>query len=259
MADRKLKIDIRRGKILEHLQQSGKVLVSELSEELSATPVTIRSDLDALQRDGYLVRVQGGAMAVSRAAAMPDCAVRSAERKAGEKRAIAAQCAGLIRSGDTLFINSGTTTQFLAAALSGHRNLNIVTNSTAVAMELGAVATFRVLLLGGEINASYGFTYGGDAQEQLSRYQADWAILSVDGISARGGITTYHAEEAVLDRMMLRSAKQGVILADHSKIGRAGFSRICESQPPIRLITDSQCDPQAIDALRECGLDVTVV
>lgn len=231
MPDRKNKLSLRREQILRQLHSTGRVSVSALSSLLGATEVTVRSDLSALEQEGLLLRVQGGAVA------LPDPQSTSIPRLA-EKQAIAAIIREQVRSGDTLFINSGTTSLCVAQALKAHQNLNIVTNSLAVATELGDIGTFRVLLLGGLINAQYGFTYGSDAQEQLSQYQADWAILSVDGISARGGLTTYHAEEAILDRIMMDGAKQTLIAADHSKLGHMGFTRVRECDSTMILVTD---------------------
>lgn len=257
MADSKLKIDIRRDRILELLQQQGKVQVSQLSQELGATAVTIRNDLDALERDGYLVRVQGGALLRNRPSDRWPLATEP--NRAAEKRAIARAIVAQIPDGSTLFLNSGTTTQLLAQALEHRSNLNVVTNSLAVAMELGKNPMIHVLLLGGEINAQYGFTYGTDAQEQLQHYQAGWAVLSVDGVSAKGGITSFHAEEMAIDRIMLSRAKQTVIAADYTKIGRTGFTHICDAGPGICLVTDSQCSPEAVAELEQLGVPVRVV
>ena len=251
MPDRNQKMEARRNYILQALRRDGKVSVTQLSSALNTTAVTIRTDLANLERDGYLTRVQGGAVP-TRDALRTDAPQQDIPY-ATEKQAIAAAVAEQIRDGDTLFINCGTTSVCVARALRARRNLSIVTNSLAVAAELGAVPTFRVLLLGGVVNARYGFTYGSDAQEQLSQYQADWAILSVDGVSARGGITTYHAEEAILDRMMMQGARHTLITADHSKIGRAGFTRIRECGPPLCLVTDST-DAQALADLTEQGI-----
>lgn len=232
MPDRKNKLSLRREQILRQLHSTGRVSVSALSALLGATEVTVRSDLTALEQEGLLLRVQGGAVA------LPDARDTAPIPRLAEKQAIAAMVREQVRSGDTLFINSGTTSVCVAQALKAHQNLNIVTNSLAVATELGDIGTFRVLLLGGLINAQYGFTYGSDAQEQLSQYQADWAILSVDGISSRGGITTYHAEEAILDRMMMDGAKQTLIAADHSKLGHTGFTRVRDCDSAMTLVTD---------------------
>lgn len=249
MADRKGKIDARRERILERLRQDGRVSVGQLSTALDATTVTIRSDLSALEQEGRLLRVQGGAVLPREQAGQPG----AIENHAGKQR-IAQAVAALVHDGDTLFINSGTTSVCVAAALKTRKNLNIVTNALAVATELSEVSGFRVLLLGGEVNARFGFTYGGDAQEQLGRYQADWAVLSVDGISAKGGITTYHAQEAILDRMMMDGAGRTLIAADRTKIGKTGFTRVQACAPGLRLVTDG-AEPEALEELRACGVE----
>jgi len=256
MADSKLKIDIRRDRILEQLRQKGKVLVSELSRELGATPVTIRNDLDALERDGYLVRIQGGALLRARTA--PDWSEDGGIEHLAEKQSIARAVAAQIPDGSTLFLNSGTTSQCLAAALKEHRSLNVVTNSLPVAVELGRSPLIHVILLGGEINTQYGFTYGSDAEEQLRRYQAGWAVLSVDGVSARGGVTSFHAEETAIDRMMIAHAKHTIIAADYTKIGRTGFTHICGAGPEIQLVTDGRCSADAARDLEQLGVEVTI-
>ena len=257
MAESKLKIDVRRNKILEQLRAEGKVSVSQLAASLSATPVTIRNDLSALERDGYLVRMQGGAVAAPRLEAHFTSTAEDPTFQ--QKQALAEEVAQMVTDGQTLFFNSGTTTHHIARSLKGKKHLNIVTNSLAIAMELGNTPTFHVLLLGGEINASYGFTAGGDAQEQLSKYRADWAILSVDGVSAQGGITTCHSEEAIIDRLMMANARKRLIAATGNKIGKAGFSRICDGDETIQLITDATCDRDALLALQERGVKVVKV
>lgn len=257
MSESKLKIDVRRNEILEYLRMEGKLSVSRLSQVLGVTPVTIRNDLAALERDGYLIRIRGGAVLSQRL--QSNFSKKDDEQGFLQKQALAAKVAELIQDGQTIFFNSGTTTHHVARALQGKKYLNIVTNSLAVAMELGNVATFHVLLLGGEVNGRYGFTYGGDTQDQLCNYQADWAILSVDGVSARGGFTTYHPEEAIIDRLMITNAKQCLVTATGNKIGKAGFSRICDCDPSVQLITDSSCDPEALQQLQAQGLSVTIV
>ena len=249
-----LKIDLRRSKILEKLKRDGTVSVSELAQELGATPVTIRSDLDALEAEGYLIRVQGGAVQDRRSAASG----LRARGVTAEKQAIARAVAERVGDGDTLFINSGTTMLAVAEALYSCKNLNVVTNSLAVAAELGAVPGFRVILLGGEINARYGFSYGSDAQEQLSHYQADWAIMSLDGIEPQAGLTTYHAEEATINRMMIQRSKQLIVAADHKKVGKKGFFRFSEVGERILLVTDEKANREALDALQDAGVEIAL-
>ena len=252
MTGGKLKIDIRRKRILEQLRLNGRVSVAQLARLMDVTPVTIRNDLAMMEQEGQLVRIQGGAIP---APGSEDYSRALGDAYSRQKRRIAQAAVKLVRDGDTLFVNSGTTTEYVAEALAQRRNLSVVTNSLAVAKRLGAVASLRVVLIGGEINAQYGFTHGGDAQEQLGRYQADWAILSVDGISA-GGITTYHAQEAVIDRMMVRGARRTLIVAHGQKIGKTGFTRVCACSDTTFLVTDSR-DTAALQELQEAGVTVT--
>ena len=253
-----LKIDVRRKKILEILRRDGQVRVAQLSDALGATVVTIRSDLDALEQDGYLERTQGGAIQTMKNYYNLEFQRRKQEHMEN-KKAIAAAAASLVRDGDTLFINSGTTTYFTAVELKQRKNLNVVTNSISVAVELGGLPTFRVILLGGDISAQYSFTYGEDVKEQIFRYRANWAILSVDGVNPGTGITTYHAEESAIDRIMVERAQTPVIVADSSKLGRESFSRISTLSSGTILVTDRNADAALIRQIQEEGVDVRLV
>lgn len=248
-----LKIDVRRKRILELLERHGQVNAAQLSEMLGATTATIRTDLRALEEEGYAERIQGGAILKTRF--QPSAA---ATTNLAEKKAIALAAADVIQNGDTLFINAGTTTREIALALKGHRGLNIVTNSVAVAMELSGLPTIRLVLLGGELNTQYAFTCGGDAQEQLRKYQADYAILSLDGVSVEAGVTTYHADEAIIDRMMVERAGKTLVAADCSKLGRAGFSAICPLSRVHMLVTDGGCPWELAEQFKGEGVQVRI-
>lgn len=245
-----LKIDTRRKKILELLAQKGEVRVSELSALFNATEVTIRSDLSSLESNGYLQRVAGGAIQTVRNFYNLDYIHRS-RNNMEYKREIGNAAVNLINDGETLMINSGATTNCIATALKSKRNLNVVTNSLTVAMELGSVPTFNIILLGGKINVQYAFVHGSDALEQLEHYKADHAILSIDGVSADAGLTTYHAEEASIDRAMLRRARSTIIVADYTKIGYESFSNVQELTCDTTLVTNACVDRAELDKIAE--------
>ena len=232
----KAKISLRRNEILDILHREKKVYIAELSRKLGASLVTIRSDLDTLANEGKLVRMAGGAILPSQ----EHTPLQSPISNYAQKQDIALAAAQLIQDGDKLFINSGTTTLLAAEALKTKRNLSIVTNSLSVATKLGEVPSFRVILLGGSINSQYQFTYGADTQDHLNRYGADWAILSVDGVSETGEISTCHAEEAILDRIMIERAKRVLIVADETKIGRTGFSFVGRCNEKIKILTNQK-------------------
>lgn len=253
--DHELKIDFRRQRILELLAQEGQVKVIQLSELFHTTPVTIRSDLAALEKDGYLKRVTGGAVQTVRNFYTMDAQQRK-NYNSEAKAAVAKAAAELIDDGDTLLINSGTTTLLIAAELKKRNSLNIVTNSMAVAVELASCPTFRVLLLGGEVNAQYSFSYGNTALEQLSRYKADKAILSIDGIHSQAGITTYHAEESPICRMMMERSHETIVAADFSKFGFESFSNIADIQSADYYVTNKTADPGTVASIKELGKKV---
>ncbi|MCI8861118.1 MAG: DeoR/GlpR transcriptional regulator [Lachnospiraceae bacterium] len=253
--EHELKIDFRRQRILELLAQDGQVKVTQLSELFHTTPVTIRSDLAALEKDGYLKRVTGGAVQTVRNFYTMDAQQRK-NYNLEAKTAIAKAVAELIEDGDTLLINSGTTTLLIASELKKRNSLNVVTNSMSVSVELASCPTFRVLLLGGEVNAQYSFSYGNTALEQLSRYKADKAILSIDGIHSQAGITTYHAEESPICRMMMERSHETIVAADFSKFGFESFSNIADIQSADYYVTNKTADPGTVASIKELGKKV---
>ena len=240
--------------ILKKIEREGVVRVSDLSKELDISVVTIRHDLMVLEREGLLIRFNGGARpaAVSQFADFTQRKLLNRDKKIK----IAAEASKLVHDGDTLFINSGSSTYYFAQQLKSHKNLSIVTNSLYVAEELGQIPTFRVILLGGNINAQFAFTSGDDTVAQLNRYCADQAFLSVDGICLDGRITTYHSDEAAVCRMMMERAGTTVVTADYSKIGKEGLTYLSDVQQMNTLLTDAQADERVIEHLREAGVRV---
>ena len=228
------KIDRRREEILRLLRAEGKVYISDLCHRFGTSPVTVRNDLDTLAGEGKLIRMTGGAVV------LPEEQIKQANLidRLELKKEIALRAAEEIRDGDTLFINSGTTAELFAQALCDKKDLKVVTNSLPIATELGAIPSFHVILLGGMINAHSQFTFGENAQEQIIRFGADVAVLSVDGVSEDGEITTCHAEEAIIDRLMIQRASRVLILADAAKIGRTGFSLVCRRNETIEILTN---------------------
>lgn len=254
-----LKIDIRRKRILEILGSNGQVRVAELARDLGATPVTIRSDLAALKQDGYLERTAGGAIQTVKNFYNMEF-LRRSQKNSWAKKNIAQAAAALIHDGETLFINSGTTSYFTAAALKQYKNINVVTNSIMVAVELGDVPTFRVILLGGQINTQYSFTYGSNCLDQLKQYRAAKTILSMDGVNVALGLTTYHAEEAEINRAMMARSRETIVVADHSKIDYESFSLVAPLSAGTCLVTDkTEALAPVLDRIAAAGLKVTAL
>lgn len=248
-------IENRRNKILELLMQKGKVKVVELSKLFGISEVTIRNDLSDLEQAGLLERIHGGAVSTYRAYYNMSLHERMRTNEE-EKRRIAAACASVISDGDTIMINSGTTTLFTVQELRSVRNLTIVTNSISIAQEVTVNSKANVILLGGNFNTQYQFTYGDDTISQLKKYKADKLILSADGVCVEEGITTYHHLESEVNRQMISRANKTIVVADYTKIGRASFSYIDSIDSVDLLITNQKASIDDIKAIGERGVEV---
>lgn len=252
-------IEERRKKILELLHQEGKVKVIELSKLFAISEVTIRGDLDALEKEGLLERVHGGATNQYRTyynMQFHDRMVTNEE----EKRKVAIEAASMINDGDTIILGSGTTPLCVLRELKDKKNIIIITNSLSVAQEAGHNKNIKfVVLLGGNINSEYQFTSGDDAISQLSMYKADKLILSSDGVNAEYGVTTYHHLEAELNRQMIARVGKTIVVADYTKVGRTSFAHIVGAEKIDCLITNENANQDELAALMERGVEVRLV
>lgn len=255
MATKKLKIDERRREIAEFVAKKGEVRVSELSDRFDTTGVTIRNDLAALEASGYLKKVSGGAVHNANNFYNLNFIQRN-QQNAELKYEVGKTVSTLVSDGETLFINSGGTTFFTAMALKERKNLYIVTNSITIAVELGAYRGLRVILLGGQLNPQYAFTYGPDAIEQISKYKADLCILSIDGIHLKARYTTYHPEEAMVDREMIDRSRRCIIASDYTKIGHESFSLVPNVPDSATIVTNKCIDEKVLKEFRGAGFNV---
>lgn len=251
------KIERRRTEILQILKKEGLVKVTSLTELLGTSAVTIRSDLAALEDQGYLQRTLGGAILTERNTYHTDLE-RRIDRNLPLKEMIAKRTAKLVPNGSTLMMNSGTTTLLIAKELKYKSTLTIVTNSIEIAMEVGHYPTFRVILLGGMINAQFGFLHGKDTVEQLMHYKADYAILAVDGICKKTGLTTLHFEEALVDRTMMERSRTTIIAADSSKFEHEGFYFVADYSGISQWVTDDYINQHAIATMQEQGIEIII-
>lgn len=253
-----IEVEKRRAEIVELLQKNGSVRVAELSKLYSVSEVTVRSDLEYLESQGQLSRVHGGAVGTGKLYANMDLSERYMTN-AQSKRALATVAADLIENNDTIMMNAGTTLAYVLHCIQGKKNVSIVTNSVQNALEISSYPGVNVILLGGEIDTKYQFTYGNDATSQLERYHANKCILSVDGIDKRDGLTLYYANESGIVRGMIESSDKVIVVADSSKLGRSAFSRVADLDDVDILVTGKKDGSEEIEALLEMGKEVIEV
>lgn len=242
----------RQERILEALRASGGVRVSDLTEELQVSYMTIRRDLDALAERGLVDKVHGGAtIASQRSADEPGFEAKSL-REQPEKEAIAVAAAALVKPGTAIAVTAGTTTWALARYLRDIPNLTVVTNSIPVAqiMRHSGRTDLSVVLTGGLRTPSDALV-GPVADAALRNMHVDLLFMGVHGFDERAGLTTPNLLEAETNRALLRSARQLVVVADHTKWGIVGLSTIASLGAADVLVTDAGMPPEAREVLAE--------
>lgn len=253
-----LNIAERQDHILQLLKKQGHVSVSELSQQLEVSEVTIRKDLRALEERDLLYRTHGGAHLRN-----PTVLDRPLQEKASihadEKRRIGEAAAALVEARDSIIIASGTTMTHVARNLSAASTLTVVTSALNVALELVRFDGVEILLLGGMLRHSSASVVGPHAEAMLGDTACDKLFLGVDGFDLEFGLTTTNALEAALNQAMIRAAQRVIVLADSSKFGRRGFRRICSVDEVDRVITDGDIDPATVRHLADRGIEVDVV
>ncbi|MGN6761972.1 MAG: DeoR/GlpR family DNA-binding transcription regulator [Leifsonia sp.] len=252
---------LRRERMLELIGRAGFARVSDLSEAFQVSDVTVRSDLDALDREKSIRRIHGGA--VLRTAGMREASFEEAlESSADEKRRIGQTAAAQVTTGSSVHLDVGTTTAANARALVERddlENVTVITNGLTIALELErAIQRFAVVVTGGTLRPLQHSLVEPLAAVLLERMHADVAFIGCTGVHPTGGITNVNLPEADLKRVMVRSAERAVVVADGSKLDRTHLGRIAAVDEVAELITGASAPRVAVTALREAGLPVVV-
>ena len=248
----------RRRAILDLLNSHGRVLVTELARQFETSQVTIRKDLEILHAHGMVHRTHGGALP-ARDGALEDPTLREKEKLHHQEKLRIAKTAGeKVKEGQVLILDSGTTTTTIARALRTFQNLTIITNAVNIAAELSGTAV-EVILTGGTLRKNSFSLVGPIAEETLRRLSADSLFLGVDGFDTHFGLSTPNLLEAKVNRVMIEVAKKTVAVCDSSKFGRRSLSLIAPPSAVQEVITDRGIPKSDLRALRQAGIEVTLV
>jgi DeoR family transcriptional regulator of aga operon len=250
-------IEERRQHVLGRIAAEGRVLVSDLSDTLGISRITIRKDLEYLEKQGLLLRTHGGALA-PRSGAFFDPSIKEKEQQQlREKQLIAAAASSLVQEGQCVLLDSGTTTTAVARALRAFSHLTVVTNAANIAIEL-AGTNFEVILIGGALRKNSLSLVGPQAEDMLREIHADILFLGVDGLDSKIGITTPNVQEARVNRLMLQASQKVVAVCDSTKFKRRSVAIIAPMSEIDTIITDSQIPKDEEDALRSQGIEVII-
>lgn len=234
----------RQTDILRLVQLQRACTISELAERLQVSDETIRRNVRPLVTQGLIAKVHGG-ITLPDGIHEPPFNKRMMENTAAKQR-IAAKVASLVADGDTLMLDCGSTTAFVARALSQHAGLTVVTNSAEIARTLATNGSNRVFMAGGELRSDDTASLGAEALAFVRQFHVRHAILSIGALGFDGGLMVYHLAEAEFSRAVMGQAESVIVAADASKFGKHSLVRICGPERIDVLVSD-QPPPDPLD------------
>lgn len=253
----------RRNRIVDMVNSTGSRLVNDISAELGVTEVTVRADLRLLEERGLLTRFHGGAASLD--ASGSESGYAGAEISLNEryqlaadpKKRIAIEAARLVKEGDTIILDSGSTTKLLAEELAGMRNIAVITNNLPAAAILMENKDITLVVCGGTVRHKTASLHGSIAEYALRDVSANLMFVGADGLDAENGITTFN-EGFAISAVMAAASKQVIVITDSSKFGRKGFNQVLSLDKIDTVITDDEAPAEALASLRKKGKTVIV-
>ncbi len=248
----------RRALIGEYVNLNGEASVLELADAFGVSPDTVRRDLMRLSASGAIARIHGGAVAAQRPTAALMTPTERRDSRFEAKKRIGAIAAGLLNDGETVLMNGGTTVLEVARALSGRRELTLITCSPAVLRETPDKSLRGAYLLGGRWYPELEVVVGPVALPGTRGITADVLVLGAAALAAGSGVSIPLADEAEMLQSMIDAAKRRILVADSSKFGLEALARIAAFEDIDTLVTDEQPPPELLHALEQAGVDVVV-
>ena len=252
-----MQLQKRQNEILASVRSRGACSIVELARQLKVSDETIRRNIKPLVHQGLIEKVHGGIILSQKQEPEPPFEKRMNEHVEA-KQTISALVAEIIEDGDSIMLDTGTTTAYVARALADHRNLSVVTNCTEIARTLAREASNRVHLCGGALRADDWATFGSAAIDFVRQFHVNYAILSIGGVTADGCFMDYHLEEAEFSRAVIAQAKKTIVVADHGKFGIPNFIKVCDFDQVDVVVVEHPPPASILDALREAAVAVIV-
>lgn len=249
----------RQKKMIEYIENNTSAQIHELAERFHVSEATVRRDLDDLDQQGAIRRTHGGAIKMDRSTSYEHMYSEKIDLMTEEKQRIAQYAAGMVHNGDTIIIDSGTTTFFIAQALSRHENLTLITNDLYIAYQTPIHPSSTLIVTGGMRRQGRQELVGTVPENFIRETHVDIAFIGVDGIDLTGGVTNANFAEVGVKRLMLDAGMRSVIVADHSKFGRVALARICDIRQADLILTDRGIEEEMLHRLRKLPVEIEVV
>jgi len=247
----------RKQMIVETVNKNIKTTVAELCEKFSVSPATVRNDLRELEEAGLLKRTHGGAICNNRANFEPNAYQKEVER-IEQKRAIAEVAAAYVNEGDTIALDTGTTTFELAKLLVSYKNLTVVTNDLQIAAYLERNANASIIMAGGAVRRNFHCTAGQKALDTLDDLNVDKAFVGANGVSIERGLSTPNIDTANVKSALINISEETYLLTDSTKFNKNSFVKFAGLEEIHVVITDDGIDGETLESIRALGITVEV-
>ena len=248
----------RHQQIIDMIEKNGSVTVIDLVNRFGTSEMTIRRDLDILEKRFLLRRVHGGAMSARGSSYEPPYMIRSNENSEVKER-IGKAAAGLIKSGDSISLDTGTTTFEVARHISEIQDLTVVTHSIPIANLLIESLRNRLICTGGIVRSGELSMIGDLAIRAYQEYYVDKLFLGVGGIDLKVGLTEFNLEDTLVKRVMVQNAKEVIVVADSSKFNQVAFTLVAPIRVIRKIVTDTSLDTSVAAQLEKEGIEVIQV
>lgn len=245
----------RKQKILDMLKRDEKATVAQLCDYFNVSSATIRNDLRELESSNLLRRTHGGAIVWSKTGFELDTKHKEGQYQI-EKEKIAEAALSLIDDGDTIILDTGTTTLELAKRLGEKRNLTVVVNDVQIARCLEEIEDINLVFVGGSIRKKFHCTIGTWGIKMISELSVDKAIMATNGISLKKGATTPDLNQAEIKRAMISIANKVIVICDSSKFGRSAFAQFADIKQVNTIITDQGIEESERSNFEAAGIEI---
>jgi DeoR/GlpR family transcriptional regulator of sugar metabolism len=250
----------RRQRILQLLQEQGRVMVADLSRQFGVSEVTVRGDLQALAQQGKLIRTHGGAVPVAPGAVGEELKLESRKRQhPQEKSAIGAAAAALVEEGDAIYLDGSSTALAIARNLKDRQMVTVLTSSLAVAQELMETPGVTVVLPGGIVQKETSSLIDADGLRYFDKFNIQKCFFGAHGLALSEGLTDISADVAVVKRALVSRCREIIAIIDASKWGRVGLATFAAIADIDRVITDADAPVELVEQVRAQGVGVDLV
>jgi len=248
----------RRQSLLDILRKQPGLRVPELAKSLDVSEGTVRNDLNALEDEGRLKRVHGGAVLNNQDQFQNNSFVLRFKKNVAAKLAIAQEAAVLVNDNDSILLDASSTAYYLAQALSDHRKLRVMTNGFEVARELAKNSSNTVILIGGVVNNDSSSVTGLLSEKIIAEMHIEKAFFSCSGFGFERGMTEVHFAEAQLKRKAIESSRHVIALIDSTKFGKEDLTPFARPDQITHLITDDGLSVEWIEKLKQAQIEFTL-